>query len=176
MAANIFPRITDHSSAFYKRLILIPCDRVFSYEEQNRDLPAQLHKELPGILNWAIEGLKRLSQRGRFEELDFMKEAIQELEDENNPSNLFFDEYVSVDMSDGVYIEKGELFEKYKNWCQETNNYALTKARFASAVYKKYNKETPKHARLPDGGKRIWLHIKFIQNKLKNTDAGWQND
>jgi len=40
MAANIFPKITDHSSAFYNRLILIPCDRVFSPEEQNRDLHA----------------------------------------------------------------------------------------------------------------------------------------
>ncbi len=38
LAANIFPRITDHSSAFYNRLILIPCDRIFSEAEKNRFL------------------------------------------------------------------------------------------------------------------------------------------
>ena len=168
MAANIFPRITDHSSAFYKRLLLIPCDRVFSYEEQNRDLPLQLNNELPGILNWAIVGLKRLTKRSKFEELNFMKEAIQELEDENNPSNLFFEENIEVVLSDDVYIEKGELFEKYKEWCEKTKNYTLTKARFAVAVYKKYHKETPKNARLPENGKRIWRNIRYVV--FKNED------
>ncbi len=38
MAANKFPRITDHSSAFYKRLILIPCNRVFEADEQDINL------------------------------------------------------------------------------------------------------------------------------------------
>ena len=77
MAANIFPKITDHSSAFYNRLLLIPCDRVFSEEEQNRDLPKQLEAESSGILNWSIEGLRRLTERGRFEQHDFMRDAVQ---------------------------------------------------------------------------------------------------
>ena len=175
MAANIFPRITDHSSAFYKRLILIPCDKIFSYEEQNRDLPLQLTAELPGILNWAIEGLKKLTKRGMFEELDFMKDAIQELEDENNPSNLFFDEYIQVDMSDGIYIEKGELFIKYQNWCKETNTYVLNKARFASAVYKRFHKVTPKDTKHPETKKRIWKNLKYVLLKKENQpDEGWQ--
>ena len=29
LSANIFPKITDHSSAFYNRLIIIPFDRIF---------------------------------------------------------------------------------------------------------------------------------------------------
>lgn len=173
MAANIFPKITDHSSAFYNRLLLIPCDRVFTPEEQNRDLPQQLLRELSGILNWALEGLRRLNHRGRFEDLDFMREAVEELENENNPVNLFFEEFIKTES--GTYIEKGELFEYYKRWAEEAHHYTLSKARFASCLYKKYYRNTTKNARLPNGGKRIWTNIKYIGNgEHKGESVQWQ--
>lgn len=168
MAANIFPKITDHSSAFYNRLILIPCDRVFTPEEQNRNLPAQLLKELPGILNWAIEGLKRLHKRGRFEELSFMKDAVEELENENNPVNLFFEEHIEKEYS--CNIEKGYLFDKFIIWCNQTNNYKLSKARFASCVYKKFHKDTPKDARESHNGKRVWRNIRYVEFKTERIE------
>lgn len=175
MAANIFPRITDHSSAFYNRLILIPCDRVFSYEQQNRNLPSQLLKELPGILNWCIEGLKRLNKRGKFEELEFMKYAVDELEEKNNPAYLFFKEHVIV--LDGVEIEKGELYEKYKKWANDNNEYPLSSAIFSSSVYKKYHTYTPKDTQ-NNTRKRIWRNIQYIQNKSENNmkeEVEWRN-
>lgn len=173
MAANIFPRITDHSSAFYNRLILIPCDRVFSPEEQNRDLPDQLIDELPGILNWSIEGLRRLTVRGKFEDLEFLREAVEELENENNPVNLFFEENIEVMM--GEYIEKGFLFDRYKEWCEKTRNFALSKARFASCLYKRYHKQTPKNGRLDNSGKRVWRNLKYVYEKQENEErVDWQ--
>ena len=162
MAANIFPKITDHSSAFYNRLILIPCDRVFSPEEQDRDLKEKLLLELPGILNWSMEGLKRLTTRGRFEDCGFMQDAVQELEDENNPVNMFFEEHIIVDM--GRYIEKGYLYDKYKIWGEQTRNFALSKARFASCLWKKYYRQTSKTARIR-AGKRIWPNIQYVEFK-----------
>ena len=109
LSANEFPRITDHSSAFYNRLILIPCDRVFTPEEQNRNLREELLKELPGVLNWSIEGLKRLTNRGFFEEVDFMGEALEELRIENNPVEAFFRDNIVADVSGEYYIEnKGQ--------------------------------------------------------------------
>jgi P4 family phage/plasmid primase-like protien len=164
MSANIFPKITDHSSAFYNRLILIPCDRVFSPEEQNRDLPAQLLKELPGVLNWAIQGLERLNNRGRFEELEFMQNAVEELENENNPVNLFFEEHIQVVM--GTYIEKAEVYEKYKKWSEAARTYTLSKALFASCLYKKYYKHTPKQCRLSEGKRAwIWKNLRYVDFK-----------
>lgn len=174
MAANIFPKITDHSSAFYKRLLLIPCDRVFNDKEQNRNLAKELNKELSGILNWSIEGLKRLKARGRFDDYDFMKDAVQELEDGNNPINLFMEEHLEKYI--GSHIEKGDLYNKYKQWANETNNFPLSLARFSTCIYKKFNKETPKDARLT-GGKRVWRNIRYIDFKSQPIkDIGWQND
>lgn len=175
MAANIFPRITDHSSAFYNRLILIPCDHVFSYEQQNRDLPMQLLKELPGILNWSIEGLKRLTKRGKFEDLNFMKDAVEQLENDNNPTYLFFKEHVSI--IDGVEIEKGELYEKYKNWALKNNQYPLSSAIFSTSVYKKYRNYTPKDTQNLKR-KRVWRNIQWVIDKNNDPikeEINWEN-
>lgn len=164
LSANIFPKITDHSSAFYNRLILIPCNRVFSPKEQNRNLREELLKELPGILNWSLEGLKRLNKRGYFEEVDFMKDALEELEDDNNPCNIFFREHIEIEFN--TYIEKEELYDKYKKWAETNKQYPLTGVVFSRNLYKKYHKETPKDTRLNEGLRpRIWRNIKYVHFK-----------
>lgn len=174
MAANIFPRITDHSSAFYNRLILVPCDRVFEPKEQNKDLPEQLKSELSGILNWSLEGLNRIQERKGFKEYDFMNEAVKELEDDNNPINLFFDEHIEIDLE--TYIEKGELYEKYKLWTEKTKNFTLSSPRFSSCLFKEYHKVTFKKSRLPEGQqKRIWKNLKYVDFKSEiKPQMNWQ--
>jgi putative DNA primase/helicase len=176
LAANIFPKISDHSSAFYKRLVLIPCDRIFEESEKNRLLNIQIQEELPGILNWSIQGLMRLNKRGMFEHHEFMKEAVQELEDDNNPVNGFFRDHVEIDVSDGVYIEKAELFKKYREWSGDKEEYKLSNTIFARCVYKKYYKVTPKNARLSDGKRPwVWRNLKYLPFKSENQpDKGWQ--
>lgn len=173
MAANEFPKITDHSSAFYNRLIVIPCNRVFLPSEQDRDLREKLLEELPGILNWAIEGLKRLTKRGYFEEKDFMRNALEELEDDNNPVNEFFKEFITPEH--GEEIEKGFLYDKYTQWSKKSNNYTLSKAKFSSCVYKRFQKETPKDTNNPDTRKRIWRNLKYSEVDFKSVpNKGWQ--
>jgi len=170
LSANKFPHITDTSSAFYNRLILIPCDRVFKPEERNLDLREQLLEELPGILNWSIQGLARLIKRGKFEEFDFMESALQELENENNPVNVFFEETIEIDVSGEVYIEKAKLFGIYKRWCEENKQGNLSNINFGKAVYKKYHPQTPRDARLSHNGARIWRNL-----RLKGEpNVGWQ--
>lgn len=165
MAANVFPKIKDHSSAVYNKLLVIPCNRIFTEKEMNRNLSKELDKELSGIFNWAVQGLRRLQQRGMFEELDFIKEAVQELEDENNPTNVFFEEHVEVEMLNNTFVEKMDLFNKYIAWCTAGNHFKLSRARFGSAVYKKFHKETPKDTKDLRTGKRIWRNIRYVDQK-----------
>lgn len=163
LAANIFPKITDHSSAFYNRLILIPLERIFKEEEQNKDLIDELSKELPGILNWTIEGLRQINKRGRFEIHEYIKEAVKILEDENNPVNLFFEEHIEIEMNS--FVEKGDLYEKYCGWCVRNNNGKLSKAHFSTCIHKKYYKQTTASAQHPQTRKRIWWNIKYVEFK-----------
>ncbi len=170
LSANIFPKITDHSSAFYNRLIVIPFDRIFSPEEQDPELVSKLRVELPGIFNWCVQGYQRLKERKKFKIHNFSRQMVEELEDANNPSNVFFKEHVEVAM--GEVIGKGELFERYKQWSDTNKQWTLSAAMFSNCVFKTFHKTTPKSTQL--NGKRVWRNIRFINFKVvPQSDLGY---
>lgn len=175
MAANAFPRITDYSSAFYNRLLLIPMNRRFSEEEKIIELRDLLKNEISGILNWCIKGLMRLKQRGKFKEYDFVKQSVKELEDDNNPVNNFLNDHIEINMS--YYIEKGDLYNKYVNWSEFNKHKALPHNRFSSCVFNKFNKSTFKDIQDPDTHKRIWKNLKYVEYKThdKKEDVQWKD-
>lgn len=176
MAANIFPRITDHSSAFYKRLILIPCDRVFEESEQNIKLKGILNQELSGIFNWAVEGLHRLNERGHFERRDFMKDAVQQLREDSNPVEVFFREHLKSDVSADYEIIKPDLYDKYRKWCIDNGNMAMSSIRFGQEVYRKYSKFTPKQARSSTHGRPyVWKNLIYIGNESRGEQVNWSD-
>lgn len=168
LAANKFPRITDHSSAFYKRLILLPCNRVFESHEQDIQLKQKLKEELPGIFNWAMWGLHRLEIRGGFNiDKKFMTDALEELREESNPVEVFFKENIVTDVT-GVYeIEKKDLYMKYKNWCIDNGNAPMANNKFGATVYAKYSKYTPKTTSNAATGKRVWKNLRWINAPFK---------
>lgn len=56
LAANHKPVIKGDDYAIWRRVRLVPFEVTVPEGEQDRDLPEKLRAELPGILNWAIEG------------------------------------------------------------------------------------------------------------------------
>jgi len=175
MAANKFPRITDHSSAFYKRLILLPCDRVFEPHEQDLQLKHKLINERPGIFNWSMAGLHRLEKRGGFEvNKQFMTDAIEELREESNPIDVFFKETIVADVNGNNEIYKDELYLIYKKWCIDNGNASMAKNKFGSVVYNKYSKYTPKNTMNHSTMKRIWKNLKLISDKPAGEPVQWQ--
>ena len=175
LAANIFPNITDHSSAFYTRLIIVPCDRVFGESEKDRDLSKKLKLELPGVLNWSIEGLRRLNARGYFDIKGFSVDAVQELRELNNPIDLFIKDHIAVENDE--QIAKDELYNIYKQWCLQSQVGALSCIRFNKVIYTKFLKHTEKDSRSSIGDRpRIWRNLKLIRSVLPHKNMGWQDD
>jgi len=70
---NTLPDIHDESDAVYNRFVLVRMARVFSKEEGAKTFknmsPIDFFRnagELPGVLNWALEGYGRAYDRGHF--------------------------------------------------------------------------------------------------------------
>jgi len=63
-AANDKPKVKGRDNATWRRIKLIPFDVTIPNEEVDRGLPKKLLEELPGILNWAIEGCLDWKQHG----------------------------------------------------------------------------------------------------------------
>ncbi len=162
--ASIPPHLFKPSPELHKYLLPVNCERIFSYKEQNNKLKDHLLMELPGVLNWAIVGLKRLNERGMSEEVDFLKDAASELKEENNPTEIFFKEHVETKFESE--IEKGVLYEHYRTWCRnnQPDGYVISAVKFSQCVYHKYSKFTPKNVQ-SNQHKRVWKNLRFVENK-----------
>jgi len=112
---NELPRLGDSSGALASRFIILPLQKSF-YGQEDHGLTNKLLKELPGIMNWALAGLDRLTKRGHFIQPISGREAMQELEDLSSPISAFVRECCEV--RPGVQIECKELYQTWDEWCK----------------------------------------------------------
>lgn len=112
----VLPKLSDSSGALPGRMILLRLTQSW-YGREDTALTDRLLTELPSILLWAIEGWRRLRERGRFEQPDAGKGMIGELADLASPVGAFVRERCRV--APGAYIERAALFDAWKRWCEE---------------------------------------------------------
>lgn len=112
---NELPRITDTSGALASRFVVLRLTRSWLGAE-DLALADKLMQELPGILNWALNGLTRLRQRGQFRQPAAALEMIRELEDLGSPVGAFLRETCVVGPS--AEVSCGQLFQIWQVWCR----------------------------------------------------------
>ena len=112
--SNELPRLADASGALASRLITLVLRDSF-YGREDQGLTDRLTEELPGILNWAIEGWRRLAARKRFNPPQASRDAQQELEDLGSPISVFVRERCEVGPDAKVRPEA--LFQAWRCWC-----------------------------------------------------------
>lgn len=115
---NNLPTFSDASHALIRRLIIVPFNRQFSVQEQNKHLTEELLVELSGIFNWALEGLKRLIANGYvFTESKNSEKLLQTYQDNINPVEKFCKECII--QSEDSRIMRKDLIEAYGKWLDD---------------------------------------------------------
>lgn len=95
--------------------MIIPFKRTFSETEQNRNLLEELKEELPGIFNWAMEGLKRLQlNEYRFSYSKAIENEEKKYKMSQQPVNYFFESMIELD--ENSKIKRNELYDLYFHW------------------------------------------------------------
>ena len=114
---NQLPTTKDTSHGFYRRLVLIPFDRIFTPEEQDRGLLEKLYAELPGILNFAMEGLQRLRQQQyQLSSAKRIDDALEKYKKNHHPVLQFFVDALQVD--EAAKERRPLFYEVYKTWAR----------------------------------------------------------
>src|SRR5277367_6492906 len=111
--SNELPSLSDASGVIASRCILIRLRQSFLGRE-NTGLTEALLGELPGILNWAIEGPRRLRERGHFVQPASSAEMIELLEDVASPIRRFVKECCEVGPEFGAAWDV--LHADYERW------------------------------------------------------------
>jgi len=113
---NELPRLNDASGALASRFIVLVLTESF-FGREDPGLTNRLLAELPGILNWAIEGWRRLRDRGHFVQPASAMEVVGELEDLGSPIGAFLRD--RCDVGPGRSVEVTQLFLLWEEWCME---------------------------------------------------------
>jgi putative DNA primase/helicase len=113
---NELPRLGDSSGALAGRMILLRLSTSF-YGREDAGLTDRLLAELPGILLWAIDGWRRLRERGRFVQPTAADEMLAELHDLASPVGAFLRERCNIGPE--YEVQRGDLYEAYTAWAQE---------------------------------------------------------
>jgi putative DNA primase/helicase len=116
MLFNEPPTLADGSGAYAGRLLLLAL-KVSFYGKEDPALTDKLAEELPGILNWAIEGYRRLQERGHFVQPESSMDIIDQIEMLGSPVKSFV-RYV-CEVRPGLETEADRLYEYWKIWCTQ---------------------------------------------------------
>jgi putative DNA primase/helicase len=120
---NELPRMSDSSAALAGRFLILRLTQSF-YGKEDVTLTSTLMEELPGILLWAIEGLKRLMARGHFVQSQTTVDAVRELEDLASPVLAFVRDCCLVEIGQRVWVD--DLYGAWKQWCERDGRTIVT--------------------------------------------------
>jgi P4 family phage/plasmid primase-like protien len=140
LCTNNLPKFKDRSEGIWRRLLLLPFRVEIPDGEKVRGMDTvafwQDAGELPGILNWALEGLRRLLQSGRFTEPQLCREAVAQYRRENNDAARFLAEHCRK--QDDSHVLKGDLYAHYRGWCARKSCEPLPDTEFGKEVVRAF--------------------------------------
>jgi putative DNA primase/helicase len=116
LITNELPKLQDVAGALSSRLVVLATHRSFLGAEDH-DLTERLLAEKTSILWWAIEGWRRLRQRGRFVQPASADDLLSEFAELTSPVLAFIQDRCVVGPNEAATVSA--LFEAWKAWCQD---------------------------------------------------------
>ena len=95
LLSNELPQLGDASAAIAGRFITLLLEKSWLGKE-DRTLEPEMRGELPGVLNWALDGLARLEEQGEFTRPAGADDAYRALVDLSSPVKAFIRECCTV--------------------------------------------------------------------------------
>jgi putative DNA primase/helicase len=131
--SNELPALRDASAALATRMLVLRCARSWLGRE-DRGLGRRLLGELPGILNWAIAGWRRLQRRGHFVQPESGRELHEALAELTSPIKAFLEDCCVLGPEHEATM--GELFTRWQVWCRATGrDHPGTRQSFAKDLW-----------------------------------------
>lgn len=117
LTCNRPPKFLDESGALAKRMLIVRFGNSFEGRE-DRSLSERLAAELPGIANWALEGLLRLRSNGmRFTVSEAGAEEQRDATRSQSPARRFAEERLVVTGDDWDATPMSDVRAAYDLWC-----------------------------------------------------------
>jgi len=127
LMANKMQDLRDSTGALASRFNILVTTQSFLGRE-DLHLIDRLMTELPGIFNWAMEGLGRLRKRRFLTDHPAGVEARDDFEEMSSPMKAFIADWCIV--SDNASVPVDVLWESHNQWARENGNKSYSKRKF----------------------------------------------
>lgn len=128
LSLNSDPEIAYDNAAMWRRLRVIPLMRSFTGSERDNDLDSKLATELPGILNWLIEGACMYHQDG-LGDCKKVHEATSKLRERSDTVRTWFRHCCTK--RDGAAIQgANDVYRNYVTYTRSSNRTPLPMPKF----------------------------------------------
>lgn len=132
IVGNHKPQIRGDDHGIWRRVHLLPFKRIFEEHEQDKNLPEKLRSELPGILNWAIEGCLMWQRAGTLALPEIMQREAREYRSDMD----LIAQWLADECEVGP--EKQELvrtaYASFARWCKQNGNAPFSNRRFSQKL------------------------------------------
>jgi putative DNA primase/helicase len=113
---NHKPAINGTDKGIWRRLRLVPFTVAIPPDEQDRDLLRKLEGELPGILNWALQGCREWQVEG-LKPPPLIAEAVRQYREESDTLGRFLAE--CCEARSLAQVKSSALFKRYQEFCEQ---------------------------------------------------------
>jgi putative DNA primase/helicase len=146
ISCNSLPASRDRSYGFERRIIILPFKKLVPPEERNPNLAREIiEEELPGVLNWAIGGYRRLEANKCFTTPAASKKALQEYKDQIDPLLLFIEERLSKSKNEITPLK--EIYSVYKHWSDDYGYKPVSSRSLRESIEKEFKVEKSRQNR-----------------------------
>jgi putative DNA primase/helicase len=172
LLSNELPAFRDSSGAIASRLVILTMT-ISNLGREDTTLEADLARELPGILNWSLAGLDRLTARGRLVEPASSAEAVALLEASTSPIRAFLNDWCIVDPTDPeCSVPKDDMYTAWRDWCRDMGrDHVGTKQTFSRELFAAG--VGIKETRVRVGGVRIQSYSGVRLDRPASSVQGW---
>lgn len=127
-AMNELPRVADANSGIFRRVKVVSFPAL-PVDERDPEIKNDIEGEGAGILNWALDGLARLKERGHFEVPEGVEQATEQFRKKNDVPALFVAD--KCEKETDAKEKASELYKEYKFWCEENGHRPQSSTRLA---------------------------------------------
>jgi putative DNA primase/helicase len=166
--ANQLPDTENDDAAFYRRILLIPFPHTVPRQERDLELEEKLQDELPGILNWALDGLKRLQQQGGFTGDVGPSQTAEKWDKWGHTVDRFYQACIEID-PDANPIPKDTLYGLYRQFCEEENMPCDMQQAMTRRLKTEHGVKDS-HARVDGENKRVFTNVDLTSRAGRYDD------
>lgn len=132
MFTNHKPKIRGTDQGIWRRIRLMMFRQHFTGNNRDKKMPEKLEKELSGILNWLVAGLREYRINGLDDLPKSMREANAEYRKTQDIIGSFIDQCHELGVDGST--SSGRLYEVYRTWAKTNGEMPRSAARLKEAL------------------------------------------